>query len=562
METKSLADLSGTRNDDCKSESDVVCDSGFESCVSDSQLTNSEVIAKESQPNGSTLVTADVEVLNRNNELLLATDSSCSSSVRQATIESSEIPAVTENSNCLSSGIQTDNECLTLVSGSPISKRKQDGNNEIYDGPVSSVKKVRMTVDEDKPTVHVKYGSLTRKSKQKLEELLQQWSEWHTQHCSPTQDSKEILESGEGTYFPALRIGADNSSAVTFWMNKPSGDQHNREFVAVDCKTVPLYDRGYSLDGDSKNLDAFRCFNCGSYSHSLKECPKPRDNVAVNNARTQHQSNRNSKSSSSRIPTRYYQNSPGGKYDGLVPGVLQAETQQLLGLGEFDPPPWLHRMREIGYPPGYLDSEDDDDRPSGITIFTGEEKKEEKENNGKALETDCPKRPKKMSVQFPGINALIPKNADERKWAQLPSVNLSTTESFPSPNYLSQLSGISPYNNLSWHTDELAPPGCEPGLSSGPFSFSPIYASHDTGGYNFPSNLSGFPMRGNPIFQSSPLAYGGSPHSSSPLSPYLPQHGGLLSAVNDTFGYGRPYLPQHGGLFSPVNNGTFSYERL
>ena len=23
-------------------------------------------------------------------------------------------------------------------------------------------------------------------------------------------------------------------------------------------------------------------------------------------------------------------------------------------LQEFDPPPWLNRMREIGYPPGYL----------------------------------------------------------------------------------------------------------------------------------------------------------------------------------------------------------------
>lgn len=78
--------------------------------------------------------------------------------------------------------------------------------------------------------------------------------------------------------------------------------------------------------------DASRCFNCGSYSHSLKECPKPRDNAAVNNARQQQKSRRN-QNSASRNPTRYYQKSSGGKYDGLRPGALDVETRQLLGLG-------------------------------------------------------------------------------------------------------------------------------------------------------------------------------------------------------------------------------------
>lgn len=78
--------------------------------------------------------------------------------------------------------------------------------------------------------------------------------------------------------------------------------------------------------------DASRCFNCSSYGHSLKECPKPRDTKAVNTARKQHNSRRN-QNASSRNPTRYYQDSPKGKYDGLRPGVLDAETRKLLGLG-------------------------------------------------------------------------------------------------------------------------------------------------------------------------------------------------------------------------------------
>lgn len=79
-------------------------------------------------------------------------------------------------------------------------------------------------------------------------------------------------------------------------------------------------------------VDGSRCFNCGSYNHALKECPKPRDNAAVNSARKQLKAKRN-QNSMSRNPTRYYQDTPGGKFDGLRPGGLDPETRKLLGLG-------------------------------------------------------------------------------------------------------------------------------------------------------------------------------------------------------------------------------------
>lgn len=165
--------------------------------------------------------------------------------------------------------------------------------------------------------------------------------------------------------------------------------------------------------------DPPRCFNCGSYSHALRECPKPFDRSAVSSARKQHKAKKN-QASGSRLPSRYYQSSQGGKYDGLKPGSLDAETRQLLGLGELDPPPWLNRMRELGYPPGYLAP--DGDHPSGITIFGEEETCVEETEDGEILEkVSPPEPPKKMTVEFPGINAPIPENADERLWAPAPS---------------------------------------------------------------------------------------------------------------------------------------------
>uniref|UniRef100_A0A1J3EGN9 Zinc finger CCHC domain-containing protein 8 n=1 Tax=Noccaea caerulescens TaxID=107243 RepID=A0A1J3EGN9_NOCCA len=306
----------------------------------------------------------------------------------------------------------------------------------------SGVKRPRTMSDEQQATVHVTYKHLTRASKKKLESLLQQWSEWEAEYTSLAQDQEQPLESGEETYFPALRVGLQKTSSVSFWIDNQTGPKPLEEFVLVESSTTPLYDRKFSIglnsaDGSNKLEggleiidDPPRCFNCGGYSHSLRECPKPFDRSAVNSARKLQKSKRN-QNSGSRLPSRYYQTPQTGKYDGLKPGTLDAETRQLLNLGELDPPPWLNRMREIGYPPGYLAREDD--HLSGITIF-GEEKEETREEmeseDGEILEKASPPEPQmKMTVEFPGINAPLPENADEWVWEADPSFRSSRSNS-------------------------------------------------------------------------------------------------------------------------------------
>lgn len=85
------------------------------------------------------------------------------------------------------------------------------------------------------------------------------------------------------------------------------------------------------FSGSKKDKDDSRCFNCGSYSHALKDCPKPRDHVAISNARKQHNLKRNLSNVSNRGQNRYYQKTPG-KFDDLKAGVLGSETRECLGL--------------------------------------------------------------------------------------------------------------------------------------------------------------------------------------------------------------------------------------
>eukprot|EP00249_Psilotum_nudum_P020226 c27610_g1_i2 orf=283-2313(+) len=304
-----------------------------------------------------------------------------------------------------------------------------------------SLKRPRHTYWDDNPFVRVAYRNLTSESKKKLKELLREWAEWHGKSIGDSREcKKENLESGDEEYFPALQVGEESNLTMHFWMDKPSKqaqyDEHSLGEIKVSGSQeegeVPMYDRACtttlvseettsSLDGCWElPEEVSRCFNCGSYSHSLKDCPRPRDNAAINNAR-KILSQKRGVSSGPRATSRYYQSSPGGKFDDLKPGVLGSETRQSLGIGALDPPPWLNRMRELGYPPGYIDEPDE---PSGITIFGTHDSAdggylgEDGEITGnRGFMEKCSTASQTMTVEFPGLNAPIPEKANKRLWA-------------------------------------------------------------------------------------------------------------------------------------------------
>lgn len=365
-----------------------------------------------------------------------------------------------------------------------------------------SLKRPRLSYNDDQPYVHVVYNYLSSESKKKLSELLQNWSEWHAQHAAKIKEStEETLESGDEIYFPALHVGEGNTSMMTYWMDKPAKqilkDQTTDYSLQGNETSIPYYDRAcaapLTIQDGSMNLEcnevtpaeASRCFNCGSYNHSLKDCSKPRDNAAITNARNQHKSKR-TPASGPRCPQRYYQNSPGGKYEGIKPGMLGSETRQSLGIGELDPPPWLNRMREIGYPPGYLDS-DGPDEPSGIIIYRDDENMELEEEGEIVGDEPSKLSTKKMTVPFPGINAPIPENADERLW--------NNSFSGPDKSDFEQTPGSSTSVTRGHRFDQTRawdynsspdeqPPGTE---RLGNNAFGSDYASRSIGGNNTPS---------------------------------------------------------------------------
>ncbi|BBN09437.1 zinc finger CCHC domain-containing protein 8 [Marchantia polymorpha subsp. ruderalis] len=326
------------------------------------------------------------------------------------------------------------------VGGIESQSRNGDAKNDVE----STLKRKRLPDLGSNPVIQVSYEGLPRESKKKLQDALHEWSYWHSRRYSSSSGAcTEPLESGTDVYSPALYVETTSNGSVSVWMDRPSKLSRKNETedvfgsaVQEKGEEIPLYDRACVSALSSQDAvdrsDGFiiiepeessRCFNCGAYTHSLLNCTRPRDANAIKKSRQSH-SEKKGGFIRGRAPTRYYQSSPGGKFDDIKPGALGNETRQSLGIGEHDPPPWLHRMRELGYPPGYL--EDPEEESSEVEIFGGigdeatSDGGKEPTEDGEIVEKKKPSEDllvaKKMTVEFPGINAPIPENADKRMW--------------------------------------------------------------------------------------------------------------------------------------------------
>ena len=102
---------------------------------------------------------------------------------------------------------------------------------------------------------------------------------------------------------------------------------------------VPAYDRlvdgalGEAVDASVLPKEASRCWNCGSYSHALRDCHRPRDQLAINAAREEQQT----RGGGGAGPMPRYHGGMGRdaakNFGDLKPGALTAAAREALGIG-------------------------------------------------------------------------------------------------------------------------------------------------------------------------------------------------------------------------------------
>lgn len=166
--------------------------------------------------------------------------------------------------------------------------------------------------------------------------------------------------------------------------------------------------------------------------------------------------------------------------------------------------------------------EEDEDLPSGITIFADEENKEEIEE-GEILDKSFSNPPRKMTVDFPGVNAPIPENADERRWeAARSSSHYSISHSHNRYNHAQDSVNRGHYHEQRRSRDfeDDGPPGCDPGASPSLSTYSYRYGAYDSR-YSSHNSRDSAALPRSPSFgrslsereRRSPLVKDGSPRS-------------------------------------------------
>ncbi|XP_046872707.1 zinc finger CCHC domain-containing protein 8 [Hypomesus transpacificus] len=191
---------------------------------------------------------------------------------------------------------------------------------------------------------------------------------------------------------------------TTFCLDKLGQPLLNENPQQTDGWIVPTYQQVFNqviaVDGQEVQIKERRskpsCFNCGLTDHQLRDCPMPKDMTRINEKRKEFSQGNNQISGNQ----RYHAEEVEERFAKYKPGILSEDLLNALGVNMNTLPPFIYRMRQLGYPPGWL--KEAETETSGLTLYDGNVSSDgdlTEENDGHRISYDVSKL-----VDFPGFN--------------------------------------------------------------------------------------------------------------------------------------------------------------
>ncbi|XP_046391443.1 zinc finger CCHC domain-containing protein 8 homolog [Ischnura elegans] len=240
-------------------------------------------------------------------------------------------------------------------------------------------------------------------------------------------DAKE-KDDEEGEISEDFFFTLDNTPATLNDLDIPTYNQNYTNVLKAKDEEEGTLSNSKGSAGPGLSV----CFNC-SGNHVLSDCPMPKDHVAIGKNRRLYMAKRNA-GSTPKSNVRYHLDEEQ-RFAHLTPGKLSHELYEALGLEEDELPLHIYKMRQYGYPPGWL--EHARVSHSGISLFgsTGEEVAHPEDEEGEIIaEGSRDKYDSNKIIEFPGFNVPCdPKvvdcharyNMPPIKWEQSKEVMLS-----------------------------------------------------------------------------------------------------------------------------------------
>ncbi|KAM9446383.1 zinc finger CCHC domain-containing protein 8 isoform 3-T3 [Clarias gariepinus] len=289
----------------------------------------------------------------------------------------------------------------------------------------------------DGPLCQILFGNnnISKQCRQEIEDHILSLIQHHQQnnvqdasalHPQPQNSSFVMEETQETNAAPTEKHVRDAFCVVgsvlyftTFCLDKLGQPLLNENPQLTDGWDVPKYQQVFAqimaLEGQEVQIKEKRpkpcCFNCDADDHQLRDCPKPKDMGRINAKRKEFaQVNQGNILSNQ----RYHVEEVEERFSKYKPGIVSKDLQDALGIVANTLPPFIYRMRELGYPPGWLKEAEMEN--SGLTLYdaSGEE-----DSNG-PNQTVCYDVSK--LVDFPGFNVSAPSGVrdDYRSFGSIP----------------------------------------------------------------------------------------------------------------------------------------------
>ncbi|XP_058896659.1 zinc finger CCHC domain-containing protein 8 isoform X2 [Kogia breviceps] len=195
---------------------------------------------------------------------------------------------------------------------------------------------------------------------------------------------------------------------------------------------IPTYQQVFShivsLEGQEIQVKAKRpkphCFNCGSEEHQMKDCPMPRNAARISEKRKEYM-DACSETSNQTFQQRYHAEEVEERFGRFKPGVISEELQDALGVTDKSLPPFIYRMRQLGYPPGWL--KEAELETSGLALYDGKDGADGETEAGEVQQNKSVTYDLSKLVNYPGFNISTPRGIPD-EWRMFGSIPMQACQ--------------------------------------------------------------------------------------------------------------------------------------
>ncbi|XP_030893892.1 zinc finger CCHC domain-containing protein 8 isoform X2 [Leptonychotes weddellii] len=155
-----------------------------------------------------------------------------------------------------------------------------------------------------------------------------------------------------------------------------------------------------------------------------KEAFSPRNAARISEKRKEYM-DACGEANSQNFQQRYHAEEVEERFGRFKPGVISEELQDALGVTDKSLPPFIYRMRQLGYPPGWLKEAELEN--SGLALYDGKDGADGEAEAGEAQQNKSVTYDLSKLVNYPGFNISTPRGIPD-EWRVFGSIPMQACQ--------------------------------------------------------------------------------------------------------------------------------------